>query len=342
MVIMKISKLGEFGLIEALAQKIPLHSDRVIKGIGDDTAVLSPEPGKLLLMTTDMIVEDIHFSLSYCSLHSVGWKAMAVNISDIAAMGGEPSCAVISVSIPPDWGMKQAEDLYAGLIECAREYETDIVGGDTVHSTGGLTVNAALLGYVESDRVVYRSGACPGDVIMVTGPLGGSAAGLYVLNHSLPDLDTEFKDEVTALHLYPRARVREGRVLGDFHKSGDVGAMNDISDGLAGEVLEICKAGGTGCELYENDIPFSLATAAIGDSAGVSPLKWALYGGEDFELVFTVKPDSMAKVASALREIGRSSCTVGKITTPDRGYLLVGVNNGLTELEPGGYNHFVE
>ncbi|MBU7008437.1 thiamine-phosphate kinase [Phosphitispora fastidiosa] len=342
---MRIREVGEFGLINILVKKILPHSGRVVKGIGDDTAVMRQEPGRFLLMTTDMLVEDIHFSLKYFSLKAVGWKAMAVNVSDIAAMGGVPGFAAVSVSIPPDWEVEQVEELYSGLIDCSREYGIDIVGGDTVSSTKGLTVNVALTGYVEPDRVVYRSGASPGDIIMVTGPLGSSAAGLYVLNKPLPEDMPGMKpgmnreSEVISAHLYPRARLREGRILGG---SGCISAMNDISDGLASEVLEICLASSTGCELYEASLPITEAVSAVAEGAGVSPSQWALYGGEDFELVFTVKPDRLDSVTSALKEAGAFPCEVGRIAEPGRGCLLVDTGGRRREMKPRGYNHFGE
>ncbi|WP_418791639.1 thiamine-phosphate kinase [Phosphitispora sp. TUW77] len=336
---MKIRHLGEFGLIDILAGKILPYSGKVVKGIGDDTAVMKQEPGRLLLMTTDMLVEDIHFSLSYCSLKAVGWKAMAVNVSDIAAMGGVPSFAVVSVSIPPDWEVAQAEDLYSGLIDCSREYGIDIVGGDTVSSMKGLTVNVALTGCIEPDRVVYRSGASPGDIIMVTGPLGSSAAGLHILNNPLPEALPGIKDEVISSHLYPRARLKEGRILGGL---GYISSMNDISDGLANEVLEICRASSTGCELYESALPFTEAVSLVAQGAGVSPSHWALYGGEDFELVFTVKPVGLELVTSALREAGALPCQVGRITQLGKGCRLIDTGGRCIQITPRGYDHFRE
>ena len=340
---MRIREAGEFGLIDILAGKILPYSGSVVKGIGDDTAVMKHEPGRLLLMTTDMLVEGIHFNLKYFPLKAVGWKAMAVNVSDIAAMGGVPGFAAVSVSIPQDWEVEQIEELYSGLIDCSREYGIDIVGGDTVSSIKGLTVNVALTGYVEPDRVIYRSGASPGDIIMVTGPLGSSAAGLHVLNNSLPEdmpgMKPGITEKVISAHLYPRARLREGRILGGL---GCISAMNDISDGLDSEILEICRASSTGCELYEAALPFTEAAAMVAEGAGVSPSRWALSGGEDFELVFTVKPGGLEAVTSALREAGAFSREVGRIAAPGQGCLLIDAGGRRSELKPRGYNHFRE
>jgi len=173
---------------------------------------------------------------------------------------------------------------------------------------------------------------------MVTGPLGSSAAGLYAITHDLPQVASELKEEVIRAHLYPRARVREGRVLSE---TGYVTAMNDISDGLASEVLEICEASAAGCELDAENVPYSPAVAEISDRAGVTPHQWALYGGEDFHLVFTVNPKGVDLVKSALEEAGCSPSAVGRITDPTNGRVLLEHNRKAT-LRPGGYDHFRE
>lgn len=333
---MKIKEIGEFGLISKMASKIPPLSANVIKGIGDDTAVLRHDPGQSLLMTTDMIVEDIHFSLKYGTYRSAGWKALAVNVSDIAAMGGTPTYAVVSLAVPTGAVVKDIEDLYIGIGECAAQYGVDVVGGDTVKSKGGLAVNITLLGTVEPQRAVYRSGAVPGDMIMVTGSLGHSAAGLYALNNDIEDVSQAALDEVKHSHLFPSARRREGRALG---QSGLVNSMNDISDGLASEVLEICEASGTGCELYRDKVPYSQATAQVAGIASIDPVHWALYGGEDFELVFTVNPQNVNKVSDMLKEKGCSSVVVGKILPEKEGRFLLNQEKK-TALKPEGFNHF--
>lgn len=333
---MKIKELGEFGLISLLARQIPALSGNVVKGIGDDTAVLRHEPGKLLLMTTDMMAEEVHFSLRYCPFRSVGWKALAVNVSDISAMGGMPTAATVSIGIPPYVEVEQLEQLYHGLGECAGEYGVDVVGGDTVKSPDRLVINVTLLGRVATDGVIYRSGARPGDYIMVTGPLGNSAAGLYALSEDMSGNSADYAREAVQAHLYPRARVKEGGLLG---ASGYVTAMNDISDGLASEVLEICRASGTGCELEVANIPQTAAVVELGRRVGVSPIGWALYGGEDFELVFTVTPRGLDIVKTVLEQAGCFPVVIGRITEFEEGCMLI-EQKGNSVLTPGGYNHF--
>lgn len=333
---MKIKEIGEFGLIGKMALKLPPLSGNVIKGIGDDTAVLHHMPGQDLLMTTDMIIEDIHFSLKYGTYRSAGWKALAVNVSDIAAMGGTPAYAVVSLAVPPAAVVKDIEDLYTGIGECAREYGVDVVGGDTVKSKGGLAVNITLLGAVESERAVYRSGAVSGDVIMVSGSLGHSAAGLHAFNNDMEDVPQDVLEEVKHSHLFPSARNIEGRALG---LSGLITSMNDISDGLASEVLEICEASGTGCELYRDRVPVLHSTVQVAGIAGIDPVDWALYGGEDFELVFTVHPQNVEKVSALLKNKGCSPVAVGKILPKSEGRMLIDRENK-SVLTPGGFNHF--
>ncbi|PKM83393.1 MAG: thiamine-phosphate kinase [Firmicutes bacterium HGW-Firmicutes-14] len=334
---MKIKHLGEFGLIERLGRILPCPSDRVIKGIGDDTAVLRPEQEKLVLMTTDMLIEDVHFSLRYFPPRAVGWKALAVNISDIAAMGGLPAQATVSVGIPAHFDIDTIEGIYEGLRECASQYKTDIVGGDTVKSPHGLIINITVLGWVEPELVTYRSGAKPGDIIMVTGPLGSSAAGLFLLNNEAAGVSAKIAEQAVASHLYPRARVDEGRVLSG---SGYVTAMNDISDGLAGEILEICFASGAGCELDEAALPISPCAAETAGLAGVTPLEWALKGGEDFELVFTVRPEGVEVVEHLMTEAGYlRPLRVGIILPAETGCCIMG-KDGRAAIGPGGFNHF--
>jgi thiamine-monophosphate kinase len=333
---MKIKELGEFGLINILSRKLPDTSNMVIKGIGDDTAVVKPHAGKLMLLTTDMIIEEVHFSLRYASFESVGWKALAVNVSDIAAMGGTPSSAVVSIGIPEGMEVKQIERIYIGLSDCAREYGVDIVGGDTVKSPGGLVINIALTGWVAPDKVLYRSGAQPGDYIMVSGPLGRSVAGLYALNNFLSGNDSEMIREVIAVHLFPRARLKEGRFLAE---KGLVTSMNDISDGLASEVIEICQASGAGCELYTERIPYTHGVTEIAAIAGKSPLEWALYGGEDFELVFTVCENRIDAVQAAMDKESCLPSIVGRILPTEEGCSLI-EGTARKVLTAGGYNHF--
>lgn len=334
---MKLSEIGEFGLIDRITKDLPVSRSKVLKGIGDDTAVLRADGDKLLLMTTDMLVEGVHFSFDYARPKEVGRKALAVNISDIAAMGGLPTHATVAIGIPSGYGVKKIEALYAGLRDACKAYRVNIVGGDTVKSPERLVINVTLLGEVDAFRVVYRSGARPGDIIAVTGPLGGSAAGLLALQQPDPAYPKDVVKVLRDRHLCPVARVKEGRLLSG---SGAVTAMNDISDGLAAEVTEICRASGIGCLLRTADIPVDKAAGKLAERCGSDPLEWALYGGEDYELVFTVKPDRLAELKDLMKKWGYSIYSCGEITSADQGCRLLQPSGEATLLEPGGYNHF--
>jgi len=334
---MKLSEIGEFGLIDRVTKNLLTSPARVLKGVGDDTAVLRTGGEKLLLMTTDMMVEGVHFSFEFARPKEVGKKSMVVNISDIAAMGGLPTHATVAIGIPPGFSVKKVEAIYAGLKEACSAYRVNIVGGDTVKSPERLVINVTLLGEVEAFRVTYRSGARPGDIIAVTGPLGGSAAGLHALLNPEREGPKNVLKGLRGRHLNPTARVREGRVLS---ASGAVTAMNDISDGLASEVNEICQASGTGCLLRGAGIPVDSAARELAEKCGLDPLDWALCGGEDYELVFTVKPDRLAGLKARMEEQGYPVYVCGEITSPDEGRLLQLPDGGYLPLTPQGYSHF--
>jgi len=346
---MKLSELGEFGLIDLCTRDLIHDRRKVLKGVGDDAAVLRTDGSKHLLFTTDMLVEDIHFSLSYMSFKEIGWKSLAVNISDIAAMGGIPKHGLVSIGIPPNLEVEEVELIYAGLRECARRWQVNVVGGDTVKSPGPLVINMALLGEVEENRLICRSGACPGDFIYVTGSLGASAAGLYTLQNQEKIWPEEIKSFVRRAHLLPVPRVREGRALAS---TSGVSAMDDISDGLAGDISHICTASGVGCIIEVSQIPVSPEVVQAARIAGRDPLDWALYGGEDYELLFTVRPEAVSKVEQVLFEAEERGPAkagernrvrakkIGRITG-DRGkcYLML-LDGSLKPLAGKAYNHF--
>lgn len=334
---MKLTEIGEFGLIERVTKDLTVSRNRVLKGIGDDTAVLRADGDKLLLMTTDMLVEGVHFSFAYARPKEVGKKALVVNISDIAAMGGQPTHATVALGIPDGFAVKDVEALYDGLRYACNMYRVNIVGGDTVKSPERLVINVSLLGEVEAFRVIYRSGARPGDVIAVTGPLGGSAAGLFALQQPDGEYPREVVKTLRSRHLSPAARVKEGRILSG---SGAVTAMNDISDGLASEVTEICRASAVGCLLRAADVPLEKAAEKLAGISGQEPLHWALYGGEDYELVFTVRPDRVAELQDIMKKWGYSINVCGEITGADEGCRILMPSGETAPLTPGGYNHF--
>lgn len=336
---MKLSQLGEFGLIDLLTRGLS-YGPGVIQGVGDDTAVLTMDPDKWLLFTTDMMVEGVHFSFDYCLPEEIGWKLLAVNVSDIAAMGGRPAHAVISLAIPEHIDDARMTALYRGLNEAAEEYRVSLVGGDTVSSGEQLVLNLALLGEVKAGQVVYRRGARPGDLVYVTGTLGASAAGLYLLQHPEASCSKAAADYCRQAHAKPRPSVEAGVLLAE---SGAT-AMNDISDGLAAEIREICAAGEVGCRLSEAGIPIDYRVREAAQTAAAAPadnyaLDWALYGGEDFCLVFTIPPEKQEEI---LRTAGENGLELYRVGVIEKGsaVTLEKPDGAIIPLPRGGYDHF--
>ncbi|MHB8170579.1 MAG: thiamine-phosphate kinase [Thermincolia bacterium] len=333
---MKIKEIGEFVFIDLINQGLINHPETVIKGIGDDTAVLAPSGKNQLLFTTDMMVEGVHFSLGYATYRQVGHKALAANLSDIAAMGGKPTHAVVSLGVPAETAVEDLQELYRGMADLAARFGVNIVGGDTVKTAHQLVINVALMGEVAPGWAVYRSGAKEGDYILVTGTLGDSAAGLYLCQHQHTDSAQEMAEVLRKRHLEPEPRLDIGPLLAE---TGLVTAMNDISDGLAREIREICQASGVGCRLIDKKIPISEEARALSGMTGHSPVEWALNGGEDFQLVFTVNPDGLDEIEEMMRRRGLAYGIVGMITSAEQGIGLV-TEQGIQPLETGGYDHF--
>ncbi|MFC1712964.1 thiamine-phosphate kinase [Candidatus Poribacteria bacterium] len=327
---MLIKDIGEFDLIKRMSAGLESTGRPVIAGIGDDSAVLPAAEGTLQLVTTDMLVENVHFRLDFAEPFQIGWRSLAVNISDIAAMGGEPTYAFVSIGLPRETTVEFVDELYSGMQKIATEYSVDIVGGDTV-SAPQIVINIALLGEVEAENLLLRSGAKEGDALAITGNLGGSEAGLTILKDDL-------QLEGIKKHLMPVPRVQEGRLLA---KSGYVTSMIDISDGLASETHHICEASGTGAELCMNSIPLSDNVRQVAKNAGRKPYDLALYGGEDYELLFTCQSDKVSFLAeNMLKVCGIPLTTVGKIVERSRSITIEDVSGNIISLRPRGYDHF--
>lgn len=318
--------IGEFDLIKRMSAGLVSTGRPIIAGIGDDCAVLPSSGDRFQLVTTDMLVENVHFRLDFAEPFQIGWRSLAVNISDIAAMGGEPTYAFISIGLPRETTVEFVDQLYSGMQKIATEYSVDIVGGDTV-SAPQIVINVALLGEVESENLILRSGAKAGDALVVTGDLGGSEAGLTILMNDLPFKGIE-------KHLMPVPKVQEGRLLA---KSGYVTAMIDISDGLASEVHHICEASGTGAELYMDNIPLSDNVRQVAEHVGKKPYDLALYGGEDYELLFTCQQD---KVQEILEKCGTQLTIVGQIVETPHHVTIEDSSGNMVPLKPRGYDHF--
>jgi thiamine-monophosphate kinase len=327
-------------LIRRTAERSP--SQRVETGIGDDTAVLLPKPGARLLATTDLIVEDVHFRRAWASPFDIGWKAMAVNLSDIAGKGGQPLWALVGLALPAPADLGEVEALYEGMRQAAAPHGVAIVGGDTSVSPRGWFVNVTLLGEHEGSPRL-RSGAAPGDAVAVTGTLGRSAAGLAALEAGgarLAAVRHGTLGAVTTAHLRPTARVAEGRWLGT---AATVHAMMDCSDGLATDLAHICRASRVRARVELDRVPVDPAARDVAGALGADTLAWATSGGEDFELLLTCDPASVDALRDGLhRATGTALTVVGEIEASnalEAGVTFLGADGQRVAI-PAGYEHF--
>lgn len=324
-------------LIRRVAERGP--AEGVETGIGDDTAVLRPSPGARLLATTDVVVEDVHFRRAWASPFDIGWKAMAVNLSDIAGKGGRPLWALVGLALPAPADPDEVEALYEGMRQAAAPHGVAIVGGDTSESPSGWFVNVTLLGE-HTGVPKLRSAARPGDVVAVTGTLGRSAAGLAALEAGrvrLAALRPAALDAVTRAHRRPTARVAEGRWLG---AADGVHAMMDCSDGLATDIGHICRESGVGARVALERLPVDPAARETAAAIDADPLAWATSGGEDFELLLTCDPARADALRDGLaRATGTALTVIGEMVARDAGLTFLG-SGGLPVAMRAGYEHF--
>jgi thiamine-monophosphate kinase len=338
-----VSALGEFGLIERLSGLLPPPHPSVLKGIGDDAAVMRLANGRVLLMATDMLAEGIHFDLTYTPLKHLGYKAVAVNVSDIFAMNGRPTVCTLSLAFSSRFTVEALEELYRGVATACEEFGLDLVGGDTSSSRTGLVLSLAVLGEAHQDEVVYRSGAREHDLVCVSGDLGAAFAGLNVLerekavyqeNHDIqPDLGTYEYVVGRLLKPQPRADLYDLFAAQGIRPT----AMIDISDGLASELGHICRASQQGAVLYQDKLPIDPRTAQTAKDFNQHATHFALYGGEDYEMLFTLRPADYDRIKDY-----PGIAAIGHITPPEAGIRMMMENGTLAELKPMGWNHFVE
>jgi len=337
---MKVSDLGEFGLIGRIARFLPSPSSDVLVGIGDDVAVLRTSGEEVLLATCDAQVENVHFIRDRIAPYQLGRKTIAINVSDIAAMGGTPAWALVSLALPPDIDVSFVDGLYAGMQEQIGLAGAAIVGGNLSRTQSELVIDLCLLGRADPSRILLRSGARAGDLILVTGVLGDSRAGLeIVLRPELP-VSEDARKRLSERHLTPQPRLAEGQALA---RCGKVHAMVDVSDGLAADMGHICDASGVGAEIHESELPISAACRDAALLAGVDASHWALQGGEDYELLFTAAPGDAGEIRKMLEEETGTRCSVvGKIVGEATGVQIVG--SGGEKIAggsgPGGWDHF--
>lgn len=326
---------GELALIEALAEKFGPPPPGVVLGIGDDCAAVSPKGTGHLLWTVDTLVEGVHFDLSYITLAQLGWKALAVNLSDIAAMGGEPRHALFSLGWPPERDPARALMLADGLARAAREYGVAVIGGDTVASPGQLAVTITLLGRAPARRMLRRAGARVGDLIYVTGELGEAAAGLQTLKRR-PDLDAHLKQALVAAFLAPKPQLAAGRLLAAQSLAS---AAIDLSDGVASDLYHLCRASRVGAAIPAAAVPISPRVLAAAPYLKADPLRLALMGGEDYHLLFTSPPPKAVRLSTAFAGAGLPPpLLLGEIVAGDR-VSLFGAP-GEVDISGAGYDHF--
>ena len=335
----EISKYGEFGLIKHLTEKIKLQNASSLKGVGDDAAVLDYKD-KRVLVTTDLLLEGIHFDLTYTPLKHLGYKAAVVNFSDIYAMNGQPKQITVSLGVSKRFSVEDLEEIYAGIYLACEKYGVDLVGGDTSASLTGLTISITCIGEGEEGNIVYRSGAKANDLICVTGDLGSAYMGLQLLerekmvfsNHS-ENIQPDFEEKKYILQRQLKPEARKD-IIDVLRKKGIVpSAMMDISDGLSSELIHICSQSNTGCRIYEDKIPIHYEAAVMAEELNMNLVTAALNGGEDYELLFTVSLDDYEKIIPI-----EGVAIIGHITTPELGLNLVGREGEEIGLKAQGWN----
>ncbi len=333
-----ISELGEFGLIEHLTQHFEIKQSSTIKGIGDDAAVLDFN-SKKIVVTTDLLVEHVHFDLSYMPLKHLGYKAIMVNLSDVYAMNAEATQVTVSIAVSNRFPLEALEELYAGIESASKFYDVDVIGGDTTSSTTGLIISVTAIGEVEAENVVYRNGAKPNDLLVVTGDLGAAYMGLQVLErekevfkvnpNNQPDLD--MYSYIIERQLKPEARKDIIKLLKELNVKPT--AMIDISDGLSSEIIHLCKQSKVGVELYENKIPLDPQVISTCEEFNIDSTTIALNGGEDYELLMTISQEDFPKIK------GNPNLTViGYMTDEEKGMNLVTRGETLVPIIAKGWN----
>ena len=352
---MEIAKLGEFGLIDRLTKDIEKKNESTIYGVGDDCAVLH-YPDKEVLVTTDMLMEGVHFDLTYIDMQHLGYKSAMVNISDVFAMNGTPRQMTVSLALSKRFTVEDIELFYSGLRMACDKWGIDIVGGDTTSSFTGMAISITCIGEAPKADIVYRNGAKETDLICVSGDLGASYMGLQLLEreksvyyqmvdehrkkfagaeaqHPIPDFQPDFagKEYLLQRQLKPEAR---GDIIQRLHEAGiRPTAMMDISDGLSSELMHICKQSHCGCRVFEKNIPIDYQTAVMAEEMNMNVTTCALNGGEDYELLFTVPIGDYEKIQNV-----DDVKLIGHITKPELGCMLVTRDDQEFELKAQGWN----
>jgi thiamine-monophosphate kinase len=335
---LKIDELGEFSFIETIKDNCHYSFNGLIQGIGDDCAVIGPYNGNVFLITTDMLVEDIHFIIGRIDPEHLGQKVIAVNLSDIAAMGGTPLHGVISMAIPKSMQVTTIHAIYDGMKEMCRRYSLNIIGGDTCASPHKLIINVAIIGETPENEVLYRKGAKHGDKIYVTGTLGDSAGGLKIVKEEFSAPERVATVLMNA-HNLPVPFIETGRMTA---QSKLAGAMIDLSDGFVSDLRHICNASGVGARILHHSIPISDEIQLFAKHNDLDPYELGLYGGEDYRLLITVPSENCERFKNLFKK--DASCRiyeVGEITVK-KGIRIVMADGKEEDLSVKGYDHFIE
>lgn len=337
-----ISKLGEFGLIKHLTEFFPLSNESSEVGVGDDAAVINPG-NKRVVLTTDVLAEGVHFNLGYVPLKHLGYKAVVVNLSDIAAMNATPTQILVSLAVSNRFPVEALEELYAGIQTACGRYKVDLIGGDTTSSNAGLVMSITAIGIENEENIVKRSGAKPNDLLVVSGDLGGAYMGLQILEreHAVflanPNMQPEMEgfDYILERQLKPEARTDVKGILEQLDIKPT--SMIDISDGLASEILHLSDQSNVGFRLYEEKIPMDNLTITTADDFNLNPVMTALSGGEDYELLFTISPNDFDKMKNHpdFTIIGHA------VEKEDGNFMVARGSNQLVALTAQGWDAFL-
>ncbi len=337
-----ISKLGEFGLIKHLTEHFPIENSSTELAIGDDAAVINPD-GKKVVVSTDVLAEGVHFNLGYVPLKHLGYKAVVVNLSDIAAMNATPTQILVSIAVSNRFPVEALDEIYAGIALACKHYKVDLVGGDTTSSTSGLVISITAIGLGNEENIVKRSGAKPNDLLVVTGDLGGAYFGLQILEreHAVylanPDMQPEMEgyDYVLERQLKPEARtdIKEKLTELDIIPT----SMIDVSDGLASEILHLSDQSKVGFRLYDEKIPMDETAIMVADEFNLNPTMAALSGGEDYELLFTISPNDYDKIKN------HPDFTVIGYAVPEEegNYMILRGSGELSKITAQGWDAFL-
>ncbi len=335
---MRLKEIGEFGFIRRISRGCLIRPQNVLKAIGDDAAAFALNSDEIVLVTTDLLVERVHFLRRAATGFDLGYKSLAVNLSDIAAMGGIAKEAFVSIAIPEDCTIEYLDDLYRGIKSLAAEFDVNLLGGDTTSSKIDLIINVAVVGSAPEDEILFRDTAQVGDIIFSTGFLGDSRAGLHlILNENATD-SRAWKELVKA-HVLPMPCLREGRFLAS---GGSVHAAIDVSDGLSSDLGHIVLESDVGARLYHEKIPISENLKEFCSTFNFNPVEYALAGGEDYTLLCTVSPDRADRTAQDYqRAFEKPLYHIGEITDSKK-IELVHSNGKISEISPSGWDHFRE